>query len=96
MRARQQNQSSWTLYNSSKDYRQFEKVNQESRTRSHVASCHIIALGSKKGSLATADNRMMVYPELRDKKPHGQCDVQLISGTFQSPPSSLETQSRAP
>ena len=52
------------------------------RVPSALNAVRMIAVNHQMNTLATSDDRLKVYPELVNKKPHGQCDVMLIKGSF--------------
>ena len=76
--ARRTDQSDWTLFNNGKNYREYLRTSDELKNPSSLNVCRLISLGSRPGKLATSDNLVQVYPQLKDRKPHGECDVMLI------------------
>lgn len=80
--AYRRDQSQWTLLNESKNFREYVRTYGDAKIPSKLNACRMITLGSKRGTLATSDNRVIVYPELKNRKPHGKADMMLIKGTF--------------
>lgn len=52
------------------------------KQKSALNTVRLIALEQKRGKLVTSDNLNDVYPQLRNRKPQGTCNVSLINGSF--------------
>lgn len=81
--ARKLGQSQWTILTHSKSLREYEhRYGDIMRAPSRLNVCKLITLGSKRGTLATSDNLSQVYPVLKNRKPHGETNMMLITGQF--------------
>ena len=83
IQCRDRGESEWTLLNKSKKFRELLTQDQDWRQDpSALNAVRTVALKSKRGNLGTSDNRQDVYTGLRNRKPHGECNVMLIQGNF--------------